>query len=265
MRVVVAADETYAMPLAVCVRSILDNAAKPVEIVVLAREVTATTISALKRSWDHSSAVRFHAIDPSSLAGLGSWGYITNTAYARVLIPDIVPGAWSRVVYLDADTVVLSDLSELINVDLSGNPVAACPDPLFGQWWSRHAPAALRQATRGPTDQLFNTGVMVLDLAHWRRTDLSRRTLEIAHELPPQIQSDQAAANLAVGQSWTRLDVSWNVTTDMYFRANRAAYSAAIATKRIRHFTAFKPWHERYKRSPDADLFEAYRSRTAYA
>ena len=43
--------------------------------------------------------------------------YYTNTTYFRLFIPNLYP-QYDKVIYLDGDTVVLGDISELYNIDM---------------------------------------------------------------------------------------------------------------------------------------------------
>lgn len=258
VRVVMCADEIYAMPLAVAVRSLLDNATTPLEVMVLGRSLTAHTVRRLRRSWPDDAAVTFIDVDEQLLEGLSPLGYVTTTMYLRIFIPELVPSSWRRVIYLDADTVVCSDLRELWNHDLQGRPIAATDGPLFARWWAPRRPASYGDSET----PVFNSGVLLMDLDLWRAEDLPAVIMAIAHDLPEELQSDITALNLALGDRWSWLDPSWQVTTDMYFRAQRHLYSDAVANMRIRHFSPFKPWQEKYRNSPDADLFRRYRDLT---
>ena len=48
--------------------------------------------------------------------------YFSNATYYRILIPDMYP-QYDKVIYLDADTVVLEDIAILYNTDMGDNLV----------------------------------------------------------------------------------------------------------------------------------------------
>lgn len=259
VRVVFCSDETYAMPLAVAVRSLIDNATGPLDVTVLARGLTEATRERLLLSWGTEPPVRFVDLDEESLDGLSGWGYITSTMYGRILIPELMPASWPRAIYLDADIVVRSDLTPLWRHELAGKPVAATHDPLFARWWLSRRPD-----DDTPASAIFGTGVLVMDLDRWREEELGAAVLAAAHRLPAHLQSDQSAMNMVVRDRWEPLSHSWNVTTSMYFRGNRKTFAAEIDTMHIRHYSPFKPWSPKYRTSPDADLFDRYLARTAF-
>ncbi len=127
-----------------------------------------------------------------------------------------------RVIYLDADTVACRDISELHNTALDGRPLAAVPDyNLFH--FELHNPIPIRDrfgasllylkeelgiAYRGAGDY-FNSGVLLLDLAAWRRLRLA----EACHAFirGRRLQwPDQDALNVVVGSDYVALDARWN-------------------------------------------------------
>ena len=71
----------------------------------------------------------------------------TSIAYGRLRLAELLPQT-SKVLYLDADLVVLRDVAELFAWPLGGAPIAACPDLNIA--WRRAAgrpPAAVAQTT----------------------------------------------------------------------------------------------------------------------
>jgi Glycosyl transferase family 8 len=56
--------------------------------------------------------------------------HVSTMAYARILIPDLLPETRSRLLYLDADLLVLGDVAPLWTVDLQGAPLGAVLDRL---------------------------------------------------------------------------------------------------------------------------------------
>ncbi len=130
--------------------------------------------------------------------------------------------ASDRVIYLDADTVACRDISELHDTALDGRPLAAVPDyNLFH--FELHNPIPIRDrfgasllylkeelgiAYRGAGDY-FNSGVLLLDLAAWRRLRLA----EACHAFirGRRLQwPDQDALNVVVGSDYVALDARWN-------------------------------------------------------
>ena len=99
------------------------------------------------------------------------------------LLPDL-----DRVLYLDADVVVVDDLRALYATDLGSNVVAAAPD-LYRQY---------RLAAFGlsGSQPYVNAGVLLIDLARWRRESLTDRLVRFVERSGPQLElHDQDALN----------------------------------------------------------------------
>lgn len=127
-----------------------------------------------------------------------------------------------RVIYLDADTIVCRDISELYDTPMGGRPLAAMPDyNLFH--FELHKPIPIRDrigasllylkeelgiAYRSASDY-FNSGVLLLDLAAWRRLRLAEACRAFIRGRRLQ-WPDQDALNVVVGNDYVPLDARWN-------------------------------------------------------
>ena len=58
----------------------------------------------------------------------GYVNYITKATYYRFKIPELLRNI-DKVLYLDCDTIIMSDISELYDIDLEDNYIAAIPEP----------------------------------------------------------------------------------------------------------------------------------------
>src|SRR4029077_19021036 len=107
--VVLAADDAFAMPLAVTVRSALENLspARKLSVYVLDGGISDATKERVERSWP---AGRFQItwvnVDPAALARVPISGHANHVNYYRILMPWLLPAEVKRVIYLDADLIV---------------------------------------------------------------------------------------------------------------------------------------------------------------
>jgi lipopolysaccharide biosynthesis glycosyltransferase len=175
--------------------------------------------------------------------------HVTPTAYARLLIPDLLPPNIRRAVYLDGDIVVKQDLSPLLQMDLGGAPLAAVRDFVTPRTDSELSPL------RGLVEPkpYFNSGVLVIDVTHWRKSGVAERALGFARGFGSELGfGDQDAMN-AASANWHELDFRWNVQvlmmywpdlprtelTDMLSRNRAGLYRDAA----VLHFAGVpKPW-----------------------
>jgi lipopolysaccharide biosynthesis glycosyltransferase len=147
-----------------------------------------------------------HCIVDGRLEGFPvSWRF-SREAWYRALLPDLLPKA-SRVLYLDADTLILRPLKPLWDVDLRGKAIAAVINPLYP---FMDAGFLSGLGLRGVEDY-FNSGVLLMDLDRWRAEELTARLVEfVARHGQAQNWPDQNALNHVLRDRWFAVDPIWN-------------------------------------------------------
>ncbi|CAL4918381.1 unnamed protein product [Urochloa decumbens] len=94
--------------------------------------------------------------------------------YARSYLASTLPTCVRRVVYLDSDVVLTDDIASLAATPLPETTAVAAPEYCGANFTAYFTPGfwaspALSSTFAGRKACYFNTGVMVLDLARWRR------------------------------------------------------------------------------------------------
>ena len=114
---------------------------------------------------------------------------------ARLFVEKYLPETLDKVIYLDADVVVLASLSELWSIDLGDNFIAAVPDPKMR--------ASHREKLGLPDDyQYFFSGGLLINLKKWREDRVLERLLDICVEIKDRIEfPDQDALNTYASRS----------------------------------------------------------------
>ena len=148
--------------------------------------------------------------------------------YFRCLLPDLLPADRSRIIYLDADTLVEGDVGALWSVDLQGAPVAAVLDPL------RTIAAAIapwRERGLDGDAGYFNSGVLVIDLDAWRAMDAGWSAIRHCAADREHLlvggrwaQHDQYGLNVVFHRRWHTLDPIWNYFTFLPYRSARVLH-----------------------------------------
>ncbi|SPC37067.1 glycosyltransferase family 8 protein [Latilactobacillus fuchuensis] len=175
--------------------------------------------------------------------------HINQTAYYRIVAPKILAKqGWHRVLYLDADTFIQTDVTPLALSSLHRNIIGAVIDPGQALTLERlgYSKTEARQAL------YFNSGVMVIDIDRWEDAQVSERTLDYINQFPERIvYHDQDALNAILASSTEMLEPRWNVQTSLIFQRHQPInqqyaqwYQAAIQQPAIVHFTGHdKPWN----------------------
>ena len=228
---------------AVCLASLLANNPDLVfDIVIVVQATENIDEEKLRRSLtqfpNHSLTFRKFAF-PENLQ-LPLIAHYTIDTYTRLWVKDFFPADTDRVLYLDADIVVVASIAPIWTVDLDGKLMAAVDIP---------------GSDRGVTllgmraeDGYFNAGVLIIDLAQWRASRAEEIVIDYIRKNPDRVQYDQDALNACFCNSTKRLDYMWNVIWPFYreplaLPLERAEIEAVRRKARIIHFNgASKPW-----------------------
>lgn len=290
--VVLAADDNFAMGLAATVRSALDNLAadRKLRLFVLDGGLTSATKERLLRSWPEGRyEIRWIRVDAQALTGLPVFGHISVVAYYRILIPRVLPSEVERVIYLDSDLIVRTDLGRLWDCALAGSWCLAAQDcaapyldasqalenfHLCGRHLGSAQPVSnYRELGLRPEAAYFNSGVLVIDLGAWRDADLPRQLLACLEEHRQHVRWwDQYALNVVLSGRWGPLDLRWNQGSHVFVYPSwrqspfdRQTYEQLRSDPYIVHFTTgSKPWSPPCRHPLRGDFFE-YLDRTAWA
>jgi lipopolysaccharide biosynthesis glycosyltransferase len=131
-------------------------------------------------------------------------------AYARMLVPSILPYSTSRLLYLDSDIVVINSLRPLFETNLAGSIVAAVPDAISPSLDLSFRSDVLKLSN---PRHYFNSGVLLIDAEAWRKEDLTEKAFSFVDSLPPGTRlffPDQDVLNAVLADSWLPLDRKWN-------------------------------------------------------
>lgn len=268
-----AADNNYVPMLTTTMYSMMTNASKEYryEVVVLQKDIayeSRVLMTDFFASRFDNVSIQF--CDVSRL--VSQYQLTTNNphisveTYYRFLIQKLMPH-YNKVLYLDSDLIVKGDVSELFNVELGENLLAAVRDIDFlGNVNMQDGQRAkYTREVLGMTDPYayFQAGVLVLNTRAMRQLHPIEKWLEFASD-DRFIYNDQDVLNAHCEGRVTYLPYDWNVMIDC---ANRIAnvFSHAPAAvfdafndsrghEKIVHYAGFeKPW-----KMTNCDRFELY-------
>lgn len=153
-------------------------------------------------------------------AGVAPEPLILGPHYLRCLMGTALPSDVRRCIYLDGDTVIRRDLTELWCTNLADAPVGAALDYFLPR--TADAITSWRKLELDPEAWYFNSGVLLVDLERWRaedigaealRTCLAQRDHLLAQGRWPQ--HDQLGLNVVLHRRWHRLTQDWNYLSEM--------------------------------------------------
>jgi lipopolysaccharide biosynthesis glycosyltransferase len=182
-------------------------------------------------------ALNFLHADNSIFSGFIVDRHISTATYYRIAIADILPDVETKVIYLDCDVMVNHDLAELWDFDMHNYSIAAVAE---------HDNSRNIEMGLGET-KTFNCGVLLMNIAKWRKEKIAEKVLNYIREKPEKIKFwDQDALNAVLLKDWIELPLKWNVTT-AYF--NKLKQLNLLEIKQVKnpyiiHYnTSIKPWH----------------------
>lgn len=175
----------------------------------------------------------------------------TLSAFLRLLAPKLLAGL-EKVIYLDADLIVLSSLRALWDTEVIGVAIAAAPDAQH--FFRGSAENYWRNIGLPPGAVYFNSGVLLMNLDYWREHHLTDRLAAwLRTHGSKALHSDQSALNALLAAEVVSLPLRWNfqmplVCTVLYGWGANAQLEDAARTPAIIHFTTSrKPWRREYR------------------
>jgi lipopolysaccharide biosynthesis glycosyltransferase len=269
LHIACAADVRYLAHCATAVRSLAaSNPGVAAEVHFLhAPDLDPKSVRRLASMSNDELTIVPHAVEPAAVAGLPAWGRIPATMWYRILLPELLPDA-GRILYLDADVLVLDSLADLWALDLADAYVAAVTNVPEQHMLGHAADLGLS----GP-ERYFNSGVLLLNLELMRRDGCTAALRECAlRNLDRLLWPDQDALNLVLGERRIALHPRWNLmnsirsfpwSADLFAPGTVAE---AIRSPAIIHFEGprqNKPWHVLCDH-PYRDAYLAHRRQTPW-
>jgi lipopolysaccharide biosynthesis glycosyltransferase len=266
-----AADNRYALPLAVMLRSVAANLSPRYRLEVFAVDDGIGPSEKAKVLDSLTERVTLHWVQPraSGFAGLPLWGRMPITTYQKLTLAEWLPPEVVKAIWLDCDVLAIGDIAALWDADLSGRHALAVQDERVLRVSSRFGVAAYRELGLPPDAKYFNAGVLVIDVSQWRKDDVAACALRYLKTYRDRVFFwDQEALNAVLANQWGELDSGWNrhpTVREFVAGPKRGGGARHCATEmRIVHFSGnLKPWNGG-RSSPHHGLYFHYVDQTAW-
>ena len=188
-------------------------------------------------------------------------------SYFKMFIDRLVPDLDERMIYIDCDTAVEGDISELVSLDMDGKPIGMVQDSLIT--------SLKTEIGIDDKDRYYNSGVILIDLKRWKELECSRRIFEHIRDVRTYGTVDQDVLNVELHDEIVTLPVRYNLqpihmvySYRQYSRVyvhNEPYYTEeeikeALDKPGIFHFLRYigeSPWHENNVH-PDTPYFDKY-------
>ncbi|MCQ2204768.1 MAG: glycosyltransferase family 8 protein [Bacteroidales bacterium] len=248
INVLCASDNNYVAQCSVMLCSLLDNA-KSANIVIHIidggiTEENKKTLAELVALRGAKLSLYSFSYDQCNLFGTGLCAATSIVTYFRLFVASIIKDSnVDKILYLDCDIVVKSDVSELFYIDMQNYGLAAVRD--VGMPYNSKHQYSLRCNYK---EKYFNAGVLMINLDYWRNNEIERKLIEFASSNKELLFADQDVLNAVLRNQWLELAPYWNRFSlvkykDVYFR-NKADELQYIYQPKIIHYASptSRPW-----------------------
>lgn len=222
--------------MAVSITSLLENNVHSKIVVhILYSDLSDNTIlrlSVFEKRYPNAKIV-FHKIEPARFKDFQiNIPHITKETYFRYLISDIITDT-NKVLYLDGDTVVNGEISELFNIDLTGFYCAGVRDIYIEQIGYK------KEIGLTESELYINAGVILFNLEEIRKSSIVEKLFKLSAENDFKFQ-DQDVINVAFKGKIKELDCIYN-----FKRAHQKAFPKKVKLVKIIHYVGpNKPWNK---------------------
>ena len=231
-----ATDDGYAPFAAVAIKSLIENASKNYQykIHILFTDLSSDNRKKIGTLETENIKIDFVDVKEKMKRSGNNFhlrDYYSFATYYRFFIPEMFP-QYKKGIYLDSDIVVLGDISELYNISLGDNLVAAVSDEIvadidvFGEY--------VEKVIGTPKEKYFNAGILVMNLERLRVVNIESALKKLMQVYRFPVAQDQDYLNVLCAERIVYLDKKWNKT----------AYPLSKGKPYIAHYKMnFKPWH----------------------
>lgn len=185
-------------------------------------------------------------------------------AYYRLLLPEMLPAAVDRILYLDVDMIINQPIRELYEADFAGACFCACHDmSVTFPFPDIRNEVFKEQIAAGFT--YFNSGLLLFNLDALRKRYSFQSYMELARTLNYQILApDQDLLNYMHWKEVRFLDeYRYNLFSKIAYN-HGIHYEQVKAETTIVHFAGMKPWEGQYVHYDIEQLWWDYAKRTPF-
>ena len=244
MHIAFCVSDLCATYIPVAIKSIAENSkGSPITIHVLSDFISNKKVKLLKEAVSSYTDVELevHIVDDYNLKGLkDTWSKYT---WYRVLLPQVLTNDVHRVLYLDADTLVVGDISVLFTMSMTDKAIAGAIDILsFDK-------KTFDRCMYDQEKRYVCAGVMLMNLDYWREHNLTDQVVAWGREYDARIQfPDQDTINHLCQDSKIVLPMRYGilgvffVNEVFYKRPYLTELKECISSPIIIHYAGENPW-----------------------
>ena len=236
-----ACDESFLKYTVVSLHSMIKNADKKrsYNVHILCTGFCDEKKALLKSEGNEAFTVTFDDVTPylgALTKDLPIRDYYSKSTYFRLFISDMYPEI-DKAIYIDGDTIVNGDISELFDTDISLYDAAACHEQAMVQEdvYGTYAEECLGINRHS----YFNAGVLLLNCKRFRENNMLKRFGELLETYDCRVTQDEDYLNIMFKDRVLFLPQYWN--SEVFGRIEYSEEESRI----IHYIMVSKPWRYR--------------------
>ncbi len=253
-----ACDDNFVKFTAVSIRSLIENACKDYRyhVHVLHTNISRENQRVLLEMQEPLVYITFHNVSTylESVSGtLPLRDYYSNTTYFRFFISEMFPEL-KKAIYIDSDTIVTGDISNLYAYDVDNYDLAACHEQAMVQ--VDEYGTYVEKCIGIDRNAFFNAGVLLLNCRRFREKRILHRFVELLGVYNFRVTQDEDYLNLICKDHVLFLPQIYN--TEVFGEIKDPIEEVCI----LHYIMTSKPWH--YADCRYSELFWHYAEKTPY-
>ena len=252
-----ACDDAFVKYTIVSIHSMIRNASTDhrYHIYILHTEISAPMMEKVLALQNDHFTISFENVTGylDSISGeLPIRDYYSKTTYYRFFIAEMFP-QYDKAIYIDSDTVVQGDISELYRTDLRDAYLGACHEQAmvqvdeYGTYCERVVGVSRHS--------FFNAGMILLNCVQFRNHHILEKFTRLLGEYNFVVTQDEDYLNLICKDHVLWLDQRWN--TEIFGEIPYPIEEACV----LHYIMTSKPWH--YADCRHGDIFWKYAAETS--
>ncbi len=251
-----ACDNAFVKFTMVSLASIKENAAKDrsYQIHILHTDIDAETQKMVFRMQSENFSIVFDDVTSylqSISARMPIRDYYSKSTYYRLFVAEMFPEL-EKVIYIDSDTVVQGDISELFDFDIQNWDLGACheqamvQEDVYGTY--------VEQCLGIDRNAYFNAGVLLINCRRFRERRVLDSFVRLLGEYDFRVTQDEDYLNVICKDHVRFLPQIWN--TEIFGEIENKKEDCKI----LHYIMTSKPWH--YADCRWGDVFWKYAEKT---
>ena len=225
MDICMASDDNYVIQMGVCITSIAKNNSSNINIHILNNNISQINLNKLKEIETRFPNIKLHFYNINKyfnennindllkhhLSNNEFYNLLGISAFSRLFLEDILPQNIEKILYLDADTLVLNNLDELFKIDIGDYYIAGVVDVMAN---------ITKYFYKGENniEVIVNSGVLLINLSKWRKIKFSKLAINLIKEYDDKnYLHDQNIINIICGNQILLLNPKFNVMSEFFY------------------------------------------------